>query len=44
MIQALEAVTRKLGCAPVFFCELYRDGDRLKGYPIECFTEWEGTP
>ena len=44
VIQALEAVTRKLGCAPVFFCELYRDGDRLKGYPIECFTEWEGTP
>lgn len=29
---------------PVFLCALYRDGDRLKAYPIEYFTEWEGTP
>lgn len=44
VIRTLESVTRKLSGAPVFFCELYREGDRLKGYPIECFTDWEETP
>ena len=29
---------------PVFFGVLYREGGRLCLYPIECFTNWEGTP
>ena len=29
---------------PVFFGELYRADGRLCLYPIECFTNWEGTP
>ena len=29
---------------PVFFGALYRERDRLCLYPIECFTNWEGTP
>lgn len=27
---------------PVFFGEVYREEDRLKLYPIEYFTQWEG--
>lgn len=44
VIQAMEAITRDLKSPPVIFCELYREGEKLKGYPIECFTDWEGTP
>ena len=29
---------------PVFFGGLYREGGRLCLSPIECFTNWEGTP
>lgn len=29
---------------PVFFGVLYRQDGRLCLYPIECFTNWEGTP
>ena len=29
---------------PVFFGMLYREDGRLCLYPIECFTDWEGTP
>ena len=28
----------------VFFGTLYRENNRLCLYPIECFTNWEGTP
>ena len=29
---------------PVFFGTLWRENGRLCLYPIECFTNWEGTP
>ena len=29
---------------PVFFGSLWRENGRLCLYPIECFTNWEGTP
>ena len=44
VIRAMEAITRKAEKLPVFLCELYREEGLLKGYPIECFTDWEGTP
>ena len=44
VIRAMEAITRKAEKPPVFLCELYREDGLLKGYPIECFTDWEGTP
>lgn len=41
VIRTLEALEERLGTgeAPVFFGELYRDGDMLKLYPIEFFTD-----
>lgn len=42
VIEALERL--KPGANVMFFAAVYRDGDKLKGYPIECFTNWEGTP
>ena len=30
--------------SPVFFGSVYREGDRLKLYPIEFFTEWGDHP
>ena len=44
VIRVMEAITRKSEKPPVFLCELYREEGLLKGYPIECFTDWEGTP
>lgn len=46
VIQMLETMAKYLDktAPPVFFCEVYRDGDRIKGYPIECFTKWEDRP
>lgn len=44
VIRMLETLSRQvqLGiCPPVFFGEVYREGSRIKFYPIEFFTEWE---
>lgn len=41
VVRTLEAMEQKMDHAPVFFGELYRDGDKLKLYPIEFFTDWE---
>lgn len=44
VIRELESITRKIERPPVFLCELYREDGLLKGYPIECWLDWEGTP
>lgn len=47
IIRTLEAMEKKLTAGspgPVFFVELYREGDKLKCYPIEFFTDWRDTP
>jgi hypothetical protein len=45
VIDELEWLTKGTGgstpMTPVFFASLYRDGDRLKCYPIEYFKSWE---
>lgn len=35
-----DRLERESALSPVFFGIVYREGDRLKLYPIECFTEW----
>ena len=35
-----DSLDRKPMRSPVFFGIVYREDDRLKLYPIECFTEW----
>lgn len=43
MLERLSAsVKRDPALCPVFFGIIYRDEDRLKLYPIEYFTDWEG--
>lgn len=43
LLERLSAALQKPGAAaPVFFGIVYREGERLKCYPIEYFTEWEG--
>ena len=48
VVQTLERLTGRLTRrpedTPVFFGSLYREGDRLKLYPIEVFTQWEVQP
>ena len=48
MMEALEQLAgqweQNSDLRPVFFGALYREGGRLCLYPIECFTNWEGTP
>lgn len=48
VVDALERLAARLKrerrLRPVFFGAVYRDGDQLKFYPIEYFTEWEGIP
>ena len=48
VVDALEALARRLKEAedlrPVFFGTVYREGDRLKLYPIEYFSQWEERP
>lgn len=48
VVQTLERITGRLSRrpedTPVFFGSLYREGDRLKLYPIEVFTQWEVQP
>lgn len=46
VIQTLETMAKQLKPSdrPVFFGELYRDGDKLKFYPIEYFLNWEDRP
>ena len=48
MMEALEQLAgqweQNPDLRPVFFGALYREGGRLCLYPIECFTNWEGTP
>lgn len=48
VVEALEELAAQWeqnpGLRPVFFGGLYREGGRLCLYPIECFTNWEGTP
>lgn len=41
MLEGLGEQVQKKGCVPVFFGTVYRDGDRIKFYPIEFFTDWE---
>ncbi len=45
VVDILEQLARRLqneeGLRPVFFGVVYREGDRLKLYPIECFLRWE---
>lgn len=43
VIKALEDVAKRVDMglsAPVFFGEVYREGDRIKLYPIEVYEEW----
>ena len=42
--QLADSLNRKPLLSPVFFGIVYREGDRLKLYPIECFTEWGEDP
>ena len=42
--QLADSLNRKPFLSPVFFGIVYREGDRLKLYPIECFTEWGEDP
>lgn len=46
VVEQLEALAQQLEkdpqLRPVFLGIVYRDGDRLKMYPIEYFTNWEG--
>ena len=48
MLEALEQLAgqweQNPALRPVFFGALYREGGRLCLHPIECFTDWEGTP
>ena len=48
VVEALERLTdqweQSPHLRPVFFGSLYREEGRLCLYPIECFTNWEGTP
>ena len=48
VVEALEQLTNRWkqhpDLRPVFFGTLYREDGRLCFYPIECFTDWEGTP
>ena len=46
VIQTLESMAKQLEPdeRPVFFGELYREGDKLKCYPIEYFLSWEDRP
>ena len=43
VIQTLESMAKQLKAheKPVFFGEIYRDGDKLKFYPIEYYLHWE---
>ena len=44
VVQTLERFAARLqrrpDAAPVFFGTVYREGDRLKLYPIELFADW----
>ena len=40
VVRTLETLEQRMDRTTVFFGEIYRDGDRLKLYPIECFTDW----
>lgn len=48
MVDLLEELAHSLNSAPflspVFFGIVYREGDRLKLYPIEFFTKWGEDP
>ena len=39
-----DSLIKKPFLSPVFFGAVYREGDRFKLYPIECFTEWGEDP
>lgn len=40
MMEALEDDMVEPEAEPVFFGSVYRDGDKLKLYPIECYLKW----
>ena len=42
--ELVDSLKKKPLLSPVFFGIVYREGDRLKLYPIECFTEWGKDP
>lgn len=44
VIRMLEGLQIQSGQPPVFFGTVYREGDLIKFYPIEFFTDWEVEP
>ncbi len=40
LVEHLEKTVTDRPCGGVFFVSLYREGDKLKGYPIEYFADW----
>ena len=42
--QLADSLNKRPLLSPVFFGIVYREDDRLKLYPIECFTEWGEDP